>query len=123
MSNITRIKTECKRMFETKITIGSGVNVVYSKIIIGKNVYRTKEKLATASKFWYIIIFSLVKYCNLTNICKTKYREMQNTKKFSVIVPINTGIIPKEKYIKIAIEFNRTTNLLYFFEHKPAFCS
>jgi hypothetical protein len=38
-------------MFENKIKTGSEVNVVYSKIIIGKNIYNTKQKLATASKF------------------------------------------------------------------------
>ncbi len=47
INDITRIKIECKRIFETKITKGSVVNK--SK---GKNVYKTKEKLATANKFW-----------------------------------------------------------------------
>ena len=49
INNITRIKTECKKIFETKIIKGSDVNKVYS---VGKNVYKIKEKLATANKFW-----------------------------------------------------------------------
>ena len=67
-------------------------------------------------------MFSLMKYSNLTNICKTKYKERHNTKKFN-LVSSNNGIIPKEMDTNIAIEFKRNANLLYFLEQSPDFCS
>lgn len=123
MRNVTEIIIKCKRIFEIKIITGSDVKVVYSIIAIGKNEYNNNTKLAIASRFWYIRILSLMKYSYLANICKTKYNERQNTKKFNKISSGIIGIKPKAIETNIEIAFNKTTNLLYFLGQSSDFCS
>jgi len=115
--------SECKRIFDMKIIIGFDVKVVYSIIAIGKKEYNINAKLAIASKFWYTRISSLMKYSYLANICKTKYNERQNTKKFNKIISDINGIKPKAIETNITIEFNKTTYLLYFLGQSSDFCS
>ncbi|MFW9987096.1 MAG: hypothetical protein ACFFC3_00380, partial [Candidatus Odinarchaeota archaeon] len=68
-----------------------------------------------AIRFWYKRISSLMKYLYLANICNTKYNERQKIKKFNRGISDINGIKPKAIETNIKIEFNKATNLLYFF--------